>query len=149
MHNKYIIFKIWWYELERNRNISPPAINCCSAACIPMALYVLTASSRPSSPPLSSRLLYPSYSSSPAPLFLYCRRLSGFCRASITFNGDPKTRPLLLARAASTEAQQCEEEFGGSVSQFVDVIAIGSRKDAVLDFCVDSPFLSEKSLRFW
>ncbi|WCJ33732.1 Protein ACCUMULATION AND REPLICATION OF CHLOROPLASTS 3 chloroplastic [Euphorbia peplus] len=34
-------------------------------------------------------------------------------------------------------------------SQFVEVIGVGSRKDAVLDFCSDSPFELSSSLRFW
>lgn len=38
-------------------------------------------------------------------------------------------------------------DFWGD-SEFVEVIGIGSRKDAVLDFCLDSPFQSS-SLRFW
>lgn len=33
-------------------------------------------------------------------------------------------------------------------SKFVEVIAIGSRRDAVLDFCLDSP-LRCSALRFW
>ncbi|OMO60757.1 Cell division protein FtsZ [Corchorus capsularis] len=37
---------------------------------------------------------------------------------------------------------------GEEKSGVVDVIAIGSRKDAVLEFCLDSPFQSS-SLRFW
>lgn len=32
--------------------------------------------------------------------------------------------------------------------EFVEVIAIGSRRDAVLEFCFDSPF-QLSSLRFW
>ncbi|KAG2707718.1 hypothetical protein I3760_05G160400 [Carya illinoinensis] len=36
----------------------------------------------------------------------------------------------------------------GRNSEFVEVIGIGSRKDAVLDFCLGSPFKSS-SLRFW
>ncbi|KAH7839847.1 hypothetical protein Vadar_009611 [Vaccinium darrowii] len=42
------------------------------------------------------------------------------------------------------------EEYGRSRedSEFVEVIGIGSRKDAVLDFCLDSPVLWH-SLRFW
>lgn len=32
--------------------------------------------------------------------------------------------------------------------EYVEVIAIGSRKDAVLDFCLNSPSLSP-ALRFW
>uniref|UniRef100_A0A1D1XPV4 Protein ACCUMULATION AND REPLICATION OF CHLOROPLASTS 3 n=1 Tax=Anthurium amnicola TaxID=1678845 RepID=A0A1D1XPV4_9ARAE len=34
-------------------------------------------------------------------------------------------------------------------SDAVDVIAIGSRKDAFLDFCLDSPFTASSRLRFW
>ncbi|XP_056164572.1 protein ACCUMULATION AND REPLICATION OF CHLOROPLASTS 3, chloroplastic isoform X2 [Syzygium oleosum] len=37
---------------------------------------------------------------------------------------------------------------GGGDAQFVEVIGVGSRKDAVLDFCLDSPFGFE-SVRFW
>lgn len=36
----------------------------------------------------------------------------------------------------------------GGDAQFVEVIGVGSRKDAVLDFCLDSPFGFE-SVRFW
>ncbi|CAK7326894.1 unnamed protein product [Dovyalis caffra] len=41
--------------------------------------------------------------------------------------------------------------WGGEQSgEFVDVISIGSRKDAIVDFCFDSPFqLSSSLLRFW
>lgn len=37
---------------------------------------------------------------------------------------------------------------GGGDARFVEVIGVGSRKDAVLDFCLDSPFGFE-SVRFW
>ncbi|KAF7827533.1 protein ACCUMULATION AND REPLICATION OF CHLOROPLASTS 3-like isoform X1 [Senna tora] len=37
---------------------------------------------------------------------------------------------------------------GAAKSGFIDVIGIGSRKDAVLDFCLKSPF-QLSSLRFW
>ena len=42
------------------------------------------------------------------------------------------------------------EDFGNvwEDSEFVEVIGIGSRKDAVLDFCLDSPSRSS-ALRFW
>ncbi|XP_038720569.1 protein ACCUMULATION AND REPLICATION OF CHLOROPLASTS 3 isoform X2 [Tripterygium wilfordii] len=55
----------------------------------------------------------------------------------------------------STDGDCSEDDYGNSRGDrraeplFVDVIAIGSRKDAVLDFCVDSPFRSSQSLRFW
>ncbi|KAI3831038.1 hypothetical protein MKX03_011645 [Papaver bracteatum] len=38
---------------------------------------------------------------------------------------------------------------GESNSNCIEVIVIGSRKDAVLDFCVESPLQSLTSLRFW
>ncbi|MCL7049895.1 hypothetical protein MKW94_001554 [Papaver nudicaule] len=38
---------------------------------------------------------------------------------------------------------------GESNSNCIEVIGIGSRKDAVLDFCVESPLQSPTSLRFW
>ncbi len=44
-----------------------------------------------------------------------------------------------------------EVNGGGDIwgdSEFVEVIGIGSRKDAVLDFCLGSPFKSS-SMRFW
>ncbi|KAM0961003.1 hypothetical protein ACFX13_020756 [Malus domestica] len=40
----------------------------------------------------------------------------------------------------------CEDFWGKS--EFVEVISIGSRKDAVLDFCLESPF-QFSSVRFW
>ncbi|KAH0990834.1 hypothetical protein GBA52_002317 [Prunus armeniaca] len=39
------------------------------------------------------------------------------------------------------------DDFWGN-SEFVEVVGIGSRKDAVLDFCLESPF-QFSSLRFW
>lgn len=50
--------------------------------------------------------------------------------------------PPQLVRV-SQKAQQLQND-----ENFVEVIAIGSRKDAVLDFCLNSPFQSN-SLRFW
>ncbi|OWM90690.1 hypothetical protein CDL15_Pgr020995 [Punica granatum] len=119
-----------------------------------MALPGLASSFRPSSPPLSFHVLpssssSSSSSSSPALLLLSSRRVSRFRKTFVASNGGTNGKRLLLGRAASTKAQQCEEECGGSDSQFVEVIAIGSRKDAVLDFCVDSPFSSKNSIRYW
>lgn len=53
----------------------------------------------------------------------------------------------------SSERKECvgEVNVGDDIwgdSEFVEVIGIGSRKDAVLDFCLDSPFKSS-SMRFW
>uniref|UniRef100_A0A2P2P0I4 Protein ACCUMULATION AND REPLICATION OF CHLOROPLASTS 3 n=1 Tax=Rhizophora mucronata TaxID=61149 RepID=A0A2P2P0I4_RHIMU len=50
------------------------------------------------------------------------------------------------------EELESESESGSkwkSEFEYVEVIGIGSRKDAVLDFCLDSDFLSSSSLRFW
>jgi len=54
----------------------------------------------------------------------------------------------------SSEKKECvgevnvgDDDIWGD-SEFVEVIGIGSRKDAVLDFCLDSPFKSS-SMRFW
>lgn len=43
-----------------------------------------------------------------------------------------------------------EDNFGDfwGNSEFVEVIGIGSRRDAVLNFCLESQFKSS-SLRFW
>ncbi|XP_043715252.1 protein ACCUMULATION AND REPLICATION OF CHLOROPLASTS 3 isoform X3 [Telopea speciosissima] len=40
------------------------------------------------------------------------------------------------------------DNFWGDSKNYVEVIAIGSRKDAVIDFCLESPFRSS-SPRFW
>jgi hypothetical protein len=45
------------------------------------------------------------------------------------------------------EGEVNDEDIWGD-SDFVEVIGIGSRKDAVLDFCLCSPFKSS-SMRFW
>ncbi|KAM6567484.1 hypothetical protein CsatA_026612 [Cannabis sativa] len=76
---------------------------------------------------------------------------------SLTWNWNLTTsNPHLLPIAATStnhssspnaRAQPHFRDFW-SDSQFVEVIAIGSRKDAVLNFCLDSPFQSS-SLRYW
>lgn len=45
------------------------------------------------------------------------------------------------------EGEVNDDDIWGD-SDFVEVIGIGSRKDAVLDFCLSSPFKSS-SMRFW
>ncbi|KAF9624096.1 hypothetical protein IFM89_007794 [Coptis chinensis] len=45
---------------------------------------------------------------------------------------------------------QCKDVEWREDNNFVQVIGIGSRKDAILDFCLDSPFQSSfSSIRFW
>ncbi|KAK4842089.1 hypothetical protein QYF36_015554 [Acer negundo] len=51
------------------------------------------------------------------------------------------SKPLLRITTMSSRRQ--------TDSKYVEVIGIGSRKDAVLDFCFDSPLYSSSSLRFW
>ncbi|XP_071722785.1 protein ACCUMULATION AND REPLICATION OF CHLOROPLASTS 3, chloroplastic-like [Rutidosis leptorrhynchoides] len=41
------------------------------------------------------------------------------------------------------------DELWREDSELVEVICIGSRKDSVLEFCLDSPLQSSSSLRFW
>ncbi|KAA8529925.1 hypothetical protein F0562_034471 [Nyssa sinensis] len=67
-------------------------------------------------------------------------------------------KPLLIKLSSEkdflsvSKNQNClNQEVSGNLwedSEFVEVIGIGSRKDAVLDFCLDSPF-RVSSLRFW
>ncbi|KAL7000690.1 hypothetical protein U1Q18_001843 [Sarracenia purpurea var. burkii] len=67
------------------------------------------------------------------------------------------SKPLGIALCSEKASSLNENPFPGNGeepgkswenSEFVEVIGIGSRKDAVLDFCLDSPFLWP-SLRFW
>ncbi|XP_062113124.1 protein ACCUMULATION AND REPLICATION OF CHLOROPLASTS 3, chloroplastic [Humulus lupulus] len=94
---------------------------------------------------LSPSLLKPSL------FFHRCNNLT------LTWNHLPNLKPYLLRFAAATSPNHsslpngCGETHLGDFwrdSQFVEVIAIGSRKDAVLNFCLDSPFQSP-SLRYW
>ncbi|XP_065856793.1 protein ACCUMULATION AND REPLICATION OF CHLOROPLASTS 3, chloroplastic isoform X2 [Euphorbia lathyris] len=57
-----------------------------------------------------------------------------------------------LRVSMSFEEKEYRADSGVSLfgdSQFVEVIGVGSRKDAVLDFCSDSHFELSSSLRFW
>ncbi|WOL18197.1 protein ACCUMULATION AND REPLICATION OF CHLOROPLASTS 3 isoform X2 [Canna indica] len=60
-----------------------------------------------------------------------------------------RRRPLLPLRAAlSTSSHGGGVELHRSLEP-VEVIGIGSRKDAVIDFCLNSPPVSACRLRFW
>ncbi|KAL7240051.1 hypothetical protein ACSBR2_005836 [Camellia fascicularis] len=67
---------------------------------------------------------------------------------------NPNLKPLLLRvslswdKVSSMNGNPIPQNSFQDSPQFVEVIGIGSRKDAVLDFCLDSPFLSSSS-RFW
>lgn len=71
-------------------------------------------------------------------------------RSSTSRNSNSKQ---FLRISMSSERKECVGELnvGDDIwgdSESVEVIGIGSRKDAVLDFCLDSPFKSS-SMRFW
>ncbi|PON82512.1 Tubulin/FtsZ, GTPase domain containing protein [Trema orientale] len=74
---------------------------------------------------------------------------------TLRWNGVCASKPHLV-RIAATSAHnsppkaETELNFGNfwTDPEMVEVIAIGSRKDAILNFCLDSPFQSP-SLRFW
>lgn len=52
----------------------------------------------------------------------------------------------LRAAATSSDVGRIDASRG---SEPVEVIGIGSRKDAVIDFCLNSPTVSASRLRFW
>ncbi|XVF43497.1 hypothetical protein PTKIN_Ptkin02bG0044700 [Pterospermum kingtungense] len=70
-----------------------------------------------------------------------------FCCKRLSYNsGSPIKFSMSMEKQSSSlngYGNNMEEN-----SEVVEVIAIGSRKDAVLEFCLDSPFQSS-SLRFW
>ncbi|KAL9413775.1 hypothetical protein AB3S75_042294 [Citrus x aurantiifolia] len=68
----------------------------------------------------------------------YCSSNSSSSRIRVTMNENDESCPPSV----------CENE-NDSNNKFVQVIAIGSRKDALLDFCWDSPLNSSSSLQFW
>ncbi|GMN61881.1 hypothetical protein TIFTF001_030962 [Ficus carica] len=69
---------------------------------------------------------------------------------------NPRLRIIAAKNSPSNRCGEAEREAncgggGGDFwrdSEFVEVIGIGSRKDAVLNFCLESPFQSS-SLRYW
>ncbi|TKY50766.1 ACCUMULATION AND REPLICATION OF CHLOROPLASTS 3 [Spatholobus suberectus] len=73
------------------------------------------------------------------------RRDYGLCSS-------PKSKPFVRIRMCSEKGSSSNGhggiESGETKSDFVEVIGIGSRKDAVFDFCFNSPF-QLPSLRFW
>lgn len=68
-----------------------------------------------------------------------CKRLSYNSRSLVKFSMSMEKQSSSL----NGYGNYMQENIG-----VVEVIAIGSRKDAVLEFCLDSPFQSS-SLRFW
>ncbi|RRT58260.1 hypothetical protein GW17_00058779 [Ensete ventricosum] len=55
---------------------------------------------------------------------------------------------VLRLRTAATSSDVERVDFSRG-SEPVEVIGIGSRKDAVIDFCLNSPSVSASRLRFW
>ncbi|KAG5531932.1 hypothetical protein RHGRI_026514 [Rhododendron griersonianum] len=99
---------------------------------------------------------YPSlHPHSPKRLFFTSHLFHGF---NFPTRLKPNSRTLRFALCSEKDSspngspfRENQEEGGRSSredSGFVEVIGIGSRKDAVLDFCLDSPSLWP-SLRFW
>ncbi|KAJ1436280.1 Tubulin/FtsZ, GTPase domain superfamily [Sesbania bispinosa] len=82
-----------------------------------------------------------------------------WCRCSLRprrrdygYRWSHSSKPFVPIRMCS-EKGSASNGYGGiesneAKSDFVEVISIGSRKDAVLDFCLNSPF-QLSSLRFW
>ncbi|XP_028752621.1 protein ACCUMULATION AND REPLICATION OF CHLOROPLASTS 3-like isoform X2 [Neltuma alba] len=68
--------------------------------------------------------------------FLWCRNSKSFAGITMSSDEDSLSNDYGLRQSLGTK------------SGAIDVIGIGSRKDAVLDFCLKSPF-QLSSLRFW
>ncbi|XP_039054704.1 protein ACCUMULATION AND REPLICATION OF CHLOROPLASTS 3-like [Hibiscus syriacus] len=73
------------------------------------------------------------------PKSLCCKRLS--------YNPKSLVKISMSLEKQSSSLNGYDQNTEGN-SGVLDVIAIGSRKDALLEFCLDSPFQSS-SLRFW
>ncbi|XP_022725111.1 protein ACCUMULATION AND REPLICATION OF CHLOROPLASTS 3 isoform X1 [Durio zibethinus] len=70
-----------------------------------------------------------------------------FCCKRLSYN----SRSLVKISMSMEKQSSSLNGYGNNMKEnsgVVEVIAIGSRKDAVLEFCFDSPFQSS-SLRFW
>ncbi|KAI9075711.1 hypothetical protein K1719_042327 [Acacia pycnantha] len=68
--------------------------------------------------------------------FLWCRNSKSFAGIAMSSDEDSLSNDYALRQSLGTK------------SGAIDVIGIGSRRDAVLDFCLKSPF-QLSSLRFW
>lgn len=79
---------------------------------------------------------------------MFCRRWNCYPKPPRLFSSWEKDCSLNLNRcsAMGTLEEDCGSVWGDS--EFVEVIGIGSRKDAVIDFCLNSP-LQSSSVRFW
>ena len=79
---------------------------------------------------------------------MFCRRWNCYPKPPRFFSSSEKnySRNLYRFNASGTLEGDCESVWGDS--EFVEVIGIGSRRDAVIDFCLNSP-LQSSSVRFW
>ncbi|XP_050372013.1 protein ACCUMULATION AND REPLICATION OF CHLOROPLASTS 3, chloroplastic [Argentina anserina] len=75
------------------------------------------------------------------------RRRLNFRRSKLSSLRITATAARNINGAADVDCEVNRDEFWGN-SEFVEVIGIGSRNDAVFDFCMESPF-QFSSLRFW
>lgn len=57
--------------------------------------------------------------------------------------------PLRFAGGRASLSSRSDDQIGPLDSGAVDVIAIGSRKDAFIDFCLESPLVTSSGARFW
>ncbi|KAM3705615.1 hypothetical protein ACJW31_03G093600 [Castanea mollissima] len=94
---------------------------------------------------------------SPNPFFFFFFYNKTFAKSNLRLRRSSTSRnsnsKQFLRISMSSERKECvgEVNVGDDIwgdSESVEVIGIGSRKDAVLDFCLDSPFKSS-SMRFW
>jgi hypothetical protein len=90
-------------------------------------------------PHFSNRIFYGGYRKFGARLKFKSPSKTGF-RVTMSLDRDYSSNGF-------DEGEVNDEDIWGD-SDFVEVIGIGSRKDAVLDFCLCSPFKSS-SMRFW
>ncbi|XP_027363321.1 protein ACCUMULATION AND REPLICATION OF CHLOROPLASTS 3 isoform X4 [Abrus precatorius] len=101
----------------------------------------------PSFKAASNASLLPFYSNQ-----VWCRCSFRLRRRDYGFRWTRKSKPFVRIKMCSEKGSSSNGyggiESGETKSDFVEVIGIGSRKDAVFDFCLNSPF-QLLSLRFW
>ncbi|KAF3791222.1 DNA repair helicase [Nymphaea thermarum] len=70
--------------------------------------------------------------------------------AFLSIPTQPVSRYRRRSVFASEQSAASVEELGkDGDAVLVEVVGIGSRKDALLDFCLESPFFDSTSVRFW
>ncbi|KAJ8760503.1 hypothetical protein K2173_015170 [Erythroxylum novogranatense] len=80
---------------------------------------------------------------------LSIRNSNSSCAIS-KYNRCVRTKHTLVDGVVKAEiSRNSSSSSNGSVSEFVEVIGIGSRKDSIFRFCLDSPFQLSSSVRCW